>query len=164
VVEMLAYSPRVFELLKYVHIVAAMIWIGTGIYFQFQGTRLAKADDPARMAMFAKDTEYAGLHFIMPSTIFVLVMGISMVLYSPIYNFSDTWILLAFVGFAATFVTGAFFIGPTAGKIATLVETEGPSSPGVQAGIRRIFLISRIDQIVLLLVVADMVFKPGFGS
>jgi hypothetical protein len=86
-----------------------------------------------------------------------------MVLYSPVYNFSDTWILLALVGFAATFVTGAFFIGPTAGRIATLMETEGPTSPAVQAGIRRIFLVSRIDQVVLLLVVADMVFKPGYG-
>jgi uncharacterized membrane protein len=157
----LAYSSRVFEVLKFVHIVAAMIWIGTGIYFQFQGTRLARTDDPARLAMFAKDTEYAGLHFIMPSTIFVLVMGIAMVAYSPGYNFTDTWILVGLVGFAATFVTGAFFIGPTAGKVATLLETEGPASPGVQAAIKKIFMISRIDQVVLLVVVADMVFKPG---
>lgn len=41
------------------------------------------------------------------------------------------------------------------------METEGPTSPAVQAGIRRIFAISRIDQVVLIVVIADVVFKPG---
>jgi uncharacterized membrane protein len=158
---MLGYNTEVFNGLKYVHILAAMIWLGTSIYLQFTATRLAKANDPERMAAFAKDTEYTGTHLIMPATILLLLMGIALVAYSPAYNFTDTWILLAFAGYAATFVTGAFVIGPTSGKIGKLLEAEGPSSPEGQALIRRIFAVSRVDLVVLLLVVADMVFKPG---
>ena len=158
---MLGYSSGVFNALKYVHILAAMTWLGTSIYLQFTATRLAKANDPARMAAFAKDAEYTGTHLIMPSTILLLLMGISLVAYSPVYNFTDTWILLAFAGYAATFVTGAFVIGPASGKIGKLLEAEGPSSTEAQALIRRIFAVSRVDLAVLLLVVADMVFKPG---
>jgi hypothetical protein len=113
------------------------------------------------MAAFAKDAEYTGTHLIMPATIFLLVMGISMVAYSPVYGFTDTWILLAFAAYAATFVTGALVIGPASGKIAGLLEAEGPASPTAQALIRRIFAVSRVDDVVLMLAVADMVFKPG---
>ena len=158
---MLGYSSGVFNALKYVHILAAMTWLGTSIYLQFTATRLAKANDPERMAAFAKDTEYTGTHLIMPSTILVLLMGIALVAYSPVYAFTQTWILLAFAAYAATFVTGAFVIGPSSGKIGALIEAEGPTSPEAQALIKRIFAVSRVDLVVLLLVVADMVFKPG---
>ena len=97
----------------------------------------------------------------MPVSLTVLVMGIVLVLCTPALGFTDTWILVGLIGYAATFVTGAFFIGPTSGKLAKEMETEGPDSPAVQARIRKIFAISRIDQIVLLVVIADMVFRPG---
>jgi hypothetical protein len=38
---------------------------------------------------------------------------------------------------------------------------RGPSDPEIQERIRRIFIVSRIDLVVLTPVVADMVFKPG---
>ena len=158
---MLGYNSEVFNALKYLHILAAMTWLGTQVYLQVTATRLARANDPERMAAFAKDAEYTGTHLIMPSTILLLLMGIALVAYSPVYAFTDTWILLAFAGFAATFVTGAFVIGPASGKIGALLESEGPSSVEAQALIRRIFAVSRVDLVVLLLVVADMVFKPG---
>ncbi|MGZ8619055.1 MAG: hypothetical protein ACXWYE_04060, partial [Actinomycetota bacterium] len=108
-----------------------------------------------------KDVEKAGMQYFMPASLLVLLFGIAMVVYSPVYNFSDTWIALGLIGYAATFVTGAFFIGPTAGKLSKALETEGPEGATSQALRKRIFAISRIDQVVLTLVIADMVFKPG---
>jgi hypothetical protein len=58
-------------------------------------------------------------------------------------------------------MSGSFFIGPTAVKLGRMVEAEGPDAPGICPLMTRIFAISRIDQVVLALVVADMVFKPG---
>ena len=37
-----------------------MTWLGTSIYLQFTTTRLAKANDPERMAAFAKDGILSG--------------------------------------------------------------------------------------------------------
>ena len=56
---------------------------------------------------------------------------------------------------------GSSFLGPESGRIAKIVETEGAASPNAQARIKRIFLISRIELVLLLLVVIDMVVKPG---
>jgi uncharacterized membrane protein len=151
----------VYDTLKFIHVIAAIAWVGGGLFVQYLATRLKRADDPLRLAAFAKDIEKAGLQFFMPVSLTVLVMGIVLVLYTPALAFTDTWILVGLIGYAATFVTGAFFVGPTSGKLAKDMGREVPDSPAVQAGIRKIFAISRIDQVVLIVVIADMVFKPG---
>ena len=158
---MLAYSDTVFNVIKFGHVLSAVVWVGGGLFVQYYATKLSRADDVARITMFTKDVEKAGTQYLMPASLLVLVFGITMVLYSPVYNFSDTWIAIGLIGYAATFVTGAFFIGPTAGKLSKALETEGPEGATSQALRKRIFTISRIDQVVLVLVVADMVIKPG---
>lgn len=63
----------------------------------------------------------------------------------------------------ATFVTGVGFLGPSAVKIERILETgKTAEDPSVQALIRKTMLVGRIDVIVLLLVVCDMVLKPGY--
>jgi uncharacterized membrane protein len=155
-----AISPGLYDTLKFLHIVFAILWVGAGLYFQFQATRLDRLGDEARLAQFTKDVEFAGQRLLLPASILVLVFGVSMVATGP-YDFSDTWILLGLAGYLATAITGSVVIGPTAGKLGAMIETEGPSTPGVAALRKRIFRVSRVDQVVLLLVIADMVYKPG---
>jgi hypothetical protein len=114
-----------------------------------------------RLAEFAKDVEFWGLRLFTPASLLVLLSRIAMVLYSPALGFSDTWIWLGLVGYAITFLTGATYVGPTAGRLGKMIDTRSPEDPEIQAGIRRIFAISRVDLTVILLVVGDMVFKPG---
>jgi uncharacterized membrane protein len=158
---MLGFSTDVYDTLKFLHVLAAVVWVGGGLLLQYQATRLTRAGDPHRLVAFAHDAEKAGNHVFMPASLVALLMGISMVLYSPGLGFTTAWILIGLIGYAATFVTGAFFLGPTAGKLGRAMEAEGPESPAVQGGIARIIAISRIDAVVLILVIADMVFKPG---
>ncbi|MGH2556319.1 MAG: DUF2269 family protein [Actinomycetota bacterium] len=158
---MLAFSVGVYDTLKFVHILAAIIWVGAGLFFQFHATRLQRSNDPVKFAGFAKDVEFYGLRLFTPASLLVLLTGIAMVLYSPGLDFSDTWIWLGLVGYAITFLTGATYLGPASGRLGKMIDTRSPDDPEVQAGIRRIFTISRVDQTVILLVVADMVFKPG---
>jgi hypothetical protein len=56
---------------------------------------------------------------------------------------------------------GAGFIGPESGRIARAIDAGGVDSPEAQMRINRIFLVSRIELTLLLLIVADMVVKPG---
>jgi hypothetical protein len=77
------------------------------------------------------------------------------------WNFTDTWVLLELAGIAITIITGAVFLGPESDRLGKLGAERDPADPEIQRRIRRILAISRIDLVVLLLVVADMVFKPG---
>jgi uncharacterized membrane protein len=157
---MLAFNTHVYDTLKFLHIVAAIAWVGSGLFVQFRGTRLRRKGTPEQTANLAREVADSTPWFI-GSSISVLVFGVAMVAYSPVYNFTDTWILLGLAGYIATFVTGNFFIRPTAEKLAAAAATEDAASSVVQGLIARIFAISRVDQVVLLLVIADMVFRPG---
>jgi uncharacterized membrane protein len=157
----LGFSSDVYNTFKFIHIVAAIVWVGAGLFFQFQATRLSRLDDPARLGAFTKDVAFAGQRLLLPASAVVLLAGIAMVIYSPALDFSDTWIAIGLIGYAATAITGSVFIGPTAGKIGDAIEADGPNAPSVVAMQRKIFMVSRIDQLVLLIVIAAMVFKPG---
>jgi uncharacterized membrane protein len=157
---MLGFTIGVYNTLKFLHVLSAVVWVGSGIFVQLQASRLRKLD-LARLASFAKDLEFWGRRFFAPASLSTGVLGVALVLYSPVLGFSTTWIWLGLVGFGLTFITGAFFIGPTSGKLGKIVEVRPPDDPEVQAAITRILTISRIDQLVLVLVIADMVFKPG---
>lgn len=158
---MLAFDQTVYDSLKYIHVVASIVWVGSGLYFQFQGTRLRRVDDPSQLAVFSQQVAATGTTLLVPASLVVLAAGIALVLYTPALGFTDAWILIGLIGYAATFVTGAFFIGPTAGKIGATIQREGPEAPTVAPMIARLFTISRIDQVVLLFVIWAMVFKPG---
>ena len=158
---MLGFSLGVYHTLKFLHVLAAVVWVGGGIFVQIYATKLRRADDPNKLAEFARDVEFFGTRVFAPASGTVLLMGILMVLYSPFIAFSETWILIGLAGFLATFITGMFFLGPAAGRLSKAFQTQGIDAPEVQANMKRIFAISRIDQIVLALVILDMVFKPG---
>jgi len=49
---------------------------------------------------------------------------------------------------------------PEAGRLGKLMPTRPPEDPEIQARIRRILLIVRLDVILLLLIVFDMTAKP----
>jgi uncharacterized membrane protein len=157
---MLAISTGYYDTLKFLHVLAAITWVGSAIYAQALATKAMGEGDPARLAATAKDIGDLGKRLITPAAIAVLLLGVWIVAVSP-WNFTDTWVLLGLIGIGITIVTGAGFLGPESERLAKLSAERDPSDPEIQRRIRRIFAVSRFDLIVLVLVVADMVFKPG---
>jgi len=157
---MLAISETYYNTLKFLHVMSAIAWVGGNIYAQVLATKVIGEGDPVHMGTIAKDIGDLGNRLLLPASVSVLVFGVWLVAASAL-NFTDTFVLIGLVGVAITIVTGAFFIGPEAGRLGKLAAERDPSDPEIQRGIRRIVAISRIDLVVLVLVVADMVFKPG---
>jgi uncharacterized membrane protein len=157
---MLAISEAYYNTLKFLHVLAAITWVGGAIYAQALAIKVIREGDPAHMAVTAKDLGDLGQRVSLPASVSVLVLGVWLVAVSA-WNFTDAWILIGFTGIAITIVTGAFFLGPEAQRLGKLTAERDPADPDIQRRIRRILAISRIDLVVLILVVADMVFKPG---
>ncbi|MGZ8571590.1 MAG: DUF2269 family protein [Actinomycetota bacterium] len=158
--QVFALSETGYDSLKLIHVLAAIAWVGAGAYAQVYASRLISQEDLVQLAGFAKHLEKIALIYIMPMSILVIVSGVVLVWLSPL-DFTTTWVWLGLIGYAATFVTGAFFLGPEAGRLGKLVDERPAEDPEIQRRIRRILMISRIDLLVLVLVVADMVVKPG---
>jgi uncharacterized membrane protein len=146
--------------LKSLHVLAAITWVGGAITTQAFAIRTTRSQDPQRLVAFTRDVEFIGQRMFTSASLVLLLLGIWMVIIGP-WSFGMTWILFALVVFGGSFVLGAGFIAPESGRIGKLIEAQGPSSPEVQRRIRRIFAVSRIELGFLILVVFDMVVKPG---
>lgn len=157
---MLAISETYYNTLKFLHVLAAITWLGGNIYAQVLATKVMAEGDPVHLGTIARDLGDLGNRLLLPAAVSVLVFGVWLVAVSA-WNFTDPWILIGLTGVAITIVTGAFFIGPEAGRLGALAAERDPADPEIQRRIRRVVAISRIDLVVLVLVVADMVFKPG---
>jgi uncharacterized membrane protein len=153
-----------YEFLLFFHISMAVIWVGGGAAVQVFALRALKATDPMRMADFAGEAEYIGTRVFIPASLLAFVSGVWMVIDSDFLGFGDDWIVIGLILYAVTFLAGALFLGPEAGRIKQQAETDGPTSPAVQARIVRILALSRADLMLLFLLVYDMAVKPSWGD
>lgn len=147
-----------YDFLLFVHVLMAIVWIGGAVTVQVMAVMIQKANDPLRMAQFARQTELIGMRLYAPASLIILIVGIFMTL--DRYNFEQLWIIMGLVGFAYSFVNGAFFLGPLSGKTGKLIEERGAEDTEVESNIRKLFLFSRIELAVLVIVVFAMTVKP----
>ena len=149
-----------YELLKFVHIGAAIIWIGGAVMLQFTAALTIRSGDSLRLVAFARDAEWIGNRVLLPSALTVIVVGFLLVWDGP-WDLGMTWVWLALVLFAMSFLLGLFVLTPQSKKIGSQIEAEGPESPGVRDRITRVIRLGRIDIVILFAIVYLMVAKPG---
>ncbi len=148
-----------YTFFKSVHVITAVIWVGGAAMIQAYAFRILRTGDGKRQADFAKDTEVVGMRVFIPASLILFLAAIGMMV-NLHWSWNQNWIVLGVIAFGLSFGLGAGFIGPESGRIAELIEQQGPDSPAVQARIRRILTISRCELIVLLTVIVNMVVKP----
>jgi uncharacterized membrane protein len=140
-----------------IHVLAAVIWVGGAFASQLYAIR-AQLAGPDRMADLLGDIEWLGTRIFTPVSIVLLGCGVWLV--SRDVFTMQTWTWIGAAGFATSFVIGAGFLGPETGRIRKLLVESGPDAPEAIARIKRIFIVSRVELVVLLLVVLDMAWKP----
>jgi hypothetical protein len=63
---------------------------------------------------------------------------------------------------AASFATGALYLGPAGKRLGTMMQAEG-FTDATRAQFNQLLVVSRVETALLLLVVIDMAVKPGLG-
>jgi len=148
-----------FTVLLSIHVLTAVIWVGGAFLTQIYAIRANHASDPPYMVRFLHETEFIGTRVFLPASLILVGTGFWLIAERN-WDF-ELWIIFALAAWIASVATGAGFLGPETGRIGAIVEREGASSPAALARIKRIFLISRIELTLLVLIVIDMVIKPG---
>jgi uncharacterized membrane protein len=149
-----------YEFLKLVHVLGAIAWVGTSIEQQLVGARAMSSNAKGRLAHFVDEAEWVGVRIMTPAAILVVIAGVLMVIESG-WNFSDTWILIGIGLFVLTSLNGMVFLTPQTKRLKLSIAERGEDDASVQALVKRVTLASRIDLLVLIAIVADMVIKPG---
>jgi uncharacterized membrane protein len=148
-----------YTFFKSVHVIAAVVWVGGAAMIQLYALRVLATSDGKRQAEFAKDTEVIGMRTFIPASVVLFGAAIGMMVNAG-WSWGQNWVVFGLVMWFLSFAVGAAFLGPESGRIAAVIEKEGPESPAALARIRRILMVSRCELILLLGVVWNMVVKP----
>jgi uncharacterized membrane protein len=153
-----------YDFLLFLHVSFAVIWLGGATIIQFFALRALMTRSGERLAAFAGDTEWIASRVLTVVALGAFLSGVALVWDAPFWGFGDDWIVIGLVLFGVTFLAGVLFFGPEAGRVGKLVTAEGPESSRVQARIKRLIVLSRIDLVVLFLIIFDMTVKPSFSD
>jgi uncharacterized membrane protein len=150
-----------FTFLLFVHVAAAIIWIGGGLMMQLFALRASMLGDPGRMATLGPDIEWIANRTFIPASLIGFLSGILLVIESDFYGFGDDWIVIALVLYATTFFAGLLFLGPESARVGKLTAEGAPEAGPRMA---RLIFLSRLDLVLLWIIVYDMTVKPDFGD
>jgi uncharacterized membrane protein len=151
----------VYELVKYVHIVCAVVWVGGAFYAQLLAVQVSHSSDPADLPKLGRHIEFLGTRVFLPASILLFVAGVIMV--TQRWAFQQTWITIAIVLWLVSALVGSLYLGPNSKRVAVLFETEGPVSVAGRSLMGRLFLVSRLELVSFLVIIALMVAKPSIG-
>jgi uncharacterized membrane protein len=148
-----------YQLLLYVHIICAVIWVGGAAYAQLLAVRVNRSPDPSELPHLARHIEYLGTRVFLPAAVLLFVAGAAMTLQA--WSFGQTWIAISVALWVLSAVVGAVYLGPRVKRAGELFEAEGPTSQEGRELINRLFLVSRLELVGFALIIALMTFKPG---
>ena len=144
-----------YEFFLFVHITAAVIWLGGAFTFQMYGAVVRRGGDPGEIALFAGRAGHLSERMFVPASLTVILAGIALMINGN-WDWGQLWVIFALVTFAASFLTGVLVISPMAKRIPVV----GATTPAGQALIERLFTILRIDLCFMYAIVFAMVVKP----
>jgi len=143
------------------HILLAVVWVGSNTAIQIFTVR-AKRAGADKLAYLASEIEWYGTRVLIPTSLTLVVLGFVLLSESDgAFDLGQGWVAFGFIVWLLSFIAGAGFLGPESGRLGKLVEERGPEDAEYQRRLAGIFLVSRIELVLLILVVLDMRVKPG---
>ena len=148
-----------YEFWFFLHITAAMVWIGGAAAIQVFGILTKRAADPAKTAFFAQNVSWTVMRVFLPAALVVLVAGIGMTENLP-WQWDEPFIVWGLVLWALVSLVAFGFLGRAIGAAGARLAAEGPS-PSLGLRLRNLVWLSRVLLVVLLVIVFLMTVKPG---
>jgi uncharacterized membrane protein len=141
------------------HVGAAVVWVGGGLFITVIAVLAELANDDDQLLQIGHWAETVAGRLFPVMSFVVLGFGIAMTSNGDI-PYNQFWIVFGLVAWALSAATGILFLGPESKRLNRAAAQHGPQSPEVQARLRRILLVVRVDVALMFLIVFDMVAKP----
>lgn len=150
-----------YELFKFLHVVAVVVWVGSGIGLVILMRLLRRSGDRRGALSVGRQLETLGKMLFMPASAATLAFGIVMVLISDSVSFSDLFILIGFAAIAVSIILSVVVRLPTGASIGTFVQEGGPDDPRIDNAFSRLMRVNMADQAILIVTIWAMVTKVG---
>ncbi len=148
-----------YELWLFVHITAAIVWLGGALGAQVFAVLAKRSGDPARTAAFGRDISFIGLRIFLPSSIVLFISG-ALVTEDGNWDWGEPFIVFGVVAWAAVSLIAFAYVLREMGRLGARMAAEGPS-PALVGRVNGLVLLARVLILVLFVIVFVMVVKPG---
>ena len=148
-----------YEFWLFLHILAAMVWIGGGTAVQVFGILTKRAADPAKSAFFAANVSFAVMRVFLPAALVVIVSGIGLT-ETGNWDWGEPFIVLGLLLWTLVVLVAFGYLGRAMAAAARQLVAEGPS-PALMLRMRNLVWLSRALVLTLVVIVFLMVVKPG---
>jgi uncharacterized membrane protein len=152
-------TQTLYNWLLFLHVLAAMIWVGGGVLLVALAAHVLRDPDPGAVGRFTATLRAIGPLVLAPATVAVLALGIGLVIDSDAWDFGQLWVRLGLGLFAAAFLIGAAWQSRTA-VAATRAAAHGDDEEA-RRQLRRWSWGYRLVVVLLVVAAWDMTTKPG---
>lgn len=148
-----------YNVFKFVHVLAATVWVGGVMTLAVLNARLAREKDDAALRLLAGHGGFVGRAVMGPAAGLTLITGLAL---AGLMGWGfPLWFGWGLAGVFGSVLLGASVMRRGAGELQRLA-TAGPDHPRVAALRRRLALAGALNLLLLLSTVWAMVFKPSF--
>lgn len=161
------YVHPMYTTLKLIHILASIVWLGSGFALLLITTRMVRAHDYTGALALGRQSDAFGRRVFGPAAMTTLVAGVAMVVVGDL-SFVSLWIVIGLVGVALSFVFGAVLGERAARDLRDALPAQQSAGDtaefdhdDIERARRRLVAVSGVDLAILAIVVWAMVFKPG---
>lgn len=148
-----------YELLTFLHVAAAIIWLGAGFVIALLVLGAERDGDRMREAGHHRDVGWLAPRLFIPASLSTFILGLLLVIDGP-WDFGWLWIDIAMAGWLVSFLLGILYFKPEGELIAGIAEERGPEDPELASRLFRLNWVDRVQVVILFAVVADMAAKP----
>jgi uncharacterized membrane protein len=148
-----------YAVLKYIHVLSVLIWIGGLAGLSIVSWKLANAKDRAMLPSLVAQTNGYAQHVAGPAAGLVLLTGLTMVWLGHI-GFGTFWVWFGYAGVLVQAVAGGFVIRKRAVELLALASAPTGDDVAIAAASRRLRNAQVIYFILFAIIIAGMVIKP----
>lgn len=148
-----------YELWLFLHVTAAIVWVGGATAIQVFGILTKRAADPAKTAFFAGNVAFTVLWIFLPAALLIIVSGVGLT-ETGRWDWGEPFIVAGLLLWAIVSLVAFGFLGRAIGSAGARLAAEGPS-PALGLRLRNLVWLSRVLLGILLVIVFLMTVKPG---
>ena len=147
-----------YELLLSLHILSIATWFGSSLAITAMGF-MSLRTGPESFGTFMLPASGWASRAHPAAGVLALLTGFAMIADAD-WDF-DAWLVLGLLGLVVAMGIGGALIGRTAEGIVKRMEAGSMTAEELSTGARQLLLYTRIELVILVLVIVDMVAKPG---
>lgn len=149
-----------YELLLFLHVLAIATWFGSAVAIMVLTARSVEVGGQVFGSFIVNAGWWAGRAHPAAGVV-LLLTGFGMVADADL-SLGETWVWLGILGLVVAMGIGGGLIGRTADRLTSAIQAQGGSmTPDLRPLADQLLLYVRLELVVVVLVIADMVAKPG---